>query len=53
MKYLILCLLITLSGCTHGQRNDHYYCNDRASLEDYTACMEAGEEIRDSQESAL
>jgi hypothetical protein len=53
MKYLCLGLLMALAGCTHGQHNDHYWCNDRASLDDYNACIEAGEEIRKVQESSL
>lgn len=51
--YLSLALLMALSGCSHGQQNDHYYCNDRDSLEAYKDCMEAGEAIRTSPESRL
>lgn len=51
--YPCLVLLIALSGCSHGQHNDHYYCNDRDSVEDYRDCMEAGEAIRTSPESRL
>lgn len=51
--YPYLIFLIALNGCTHGQQNDHYYCNDRDSAEAYHDCMEAGEMIRSSPESRL
>lgn len=55
MKPLLLVLLLAFlsTGCSHGQRNDHYYCNDRASQEEYEACMAAGEEIERSESEDL
>lgn len=56
MKNLSSALLILFAlaslGCTYNQRNDHYYCNDRASQADYEACMDAGEQIEKSEASA-
>lgn len=48
-----LLILAVFTGCSHGQRNDHYYCNDRASLEEYEACMTAGKEIERAEREDL